>query len=372
MKRTTLSVAGRLAAAVILAGSGVGCSRGSSEKAAEAAAPPAVVKVAGVAVKDMPLELRTFGTVEPSASAAIRSQLSGMLTHVLIRDGQEVKAGDLLASLDARPSEAALAQAEANLARSRVQRRNAGLEAERQDQLWSKGLTSQDLRDQAHADAEALAAAVQGDEAAVEKARIQLGYCSIRAPFDGRAGKVLVDAGNVVKADETVLVGINRIHPVYVTFSAPQADLGLLQKRMAEGALPVHAYIPEAPDKPEAGALTFADNAVDKATGTITLHGTFTNGESRLWPGQFVNVVLTLGTQAGAIVIPSVAVQTGQKGMYVFVVKPDLTAETRPVVVDRKRDEESLIASGLAAGERVIIDGQYRLKPGGKVQIERP
>ena len=316
------------------------------------------------------MELRTFGSVEASASVAVRPQTGGLLIEAAVKDGQDVRAGDVLFRIDDRPAKAALAQAEAEVARSTVQSRNAALEAERQEKLWQKGLTAQDLRDQARTQADALAAAVRGSEAAVTNARIQMDYCEIRSPIDGRAGRIQVDAGNVVKADETTLVTVNRIHPVYVAFAAPQADLGRIRERMAAGALQVTASIPDQPGRVETGTLSFADNAVDKETGTIRLHGTFSNELSRLWPGQFVNVVLTYGVESNALVVPSAAVQSGQKGSYVFVVGSDETAAIRPVVAARKAGEETVVSSGLRPGEQVVIDGQYKLKPGGRVRLE--
>lgn len=355
-----------LLAAVLLAG----CSKEGDKKGASRAGPPAAVTVADVAKKALPVEIRTFGTVEASATVAVRAQIGGLLTNLHFREGQDVKQGDLLFSIDSRPAEAALKQAEANLARDTVLQKNAESEAGRQEELLKKGLTSQDIRDQARTAADALAAAVRADQAGVDNARLELAYCSIQAPINGRTGRLMADPGNVVKANDTVLLTLNRIKPVYVSFAVPQGQLPAIQPRMAAEALPLRVFIPGGADQPETGALTFVDNAVDPRTGTVLLRGAFTNDNLRLWPGQFVNVVLTLAVQTEAVVIPSAAVQAGQKGVHVFVVKADMTAESRPITVQRTFDDETVVASGLAPGERVVTDGQLRLGPGVTVEIK--
>jgi multidrug efflux system membrane fusion protein len=275
-------------------------------------------------------------------------------------------------------------QAEANLARDRVQANNAAVEARRREGLFQRGLISQEEYDQARANTKALQeavradqaavesaqAAIHADQAAVESAKIQLAYCSIRSPIDGRTGSLMVHRGSIVKANDVTLVVINQLTPIYVGFPVPEQALPEVRRYMAAGTLPVKAIIPDETQPPEQGVLTFVDNAVDPTTGTIRLKGTFRNNDRRLWPGQFVNVVLTLTTQPNAIVVPSQAVQAGQEGQYVFVVKPDLTAQFRPVVVARTVDGETLIEQGLTPGESVVTDGQVRLTQGVKVEVK--
>lgn len=346
----------------------VGCGKGDNKNRAKS--PALAVTVVDVVAMAVPLEIRTFGTVDASATVAVKAQIGGVLTNRHFQEGQDVKRGDLLLSIDSRAAEAALKQAEANRARDAIQQKNAEIEAGRQEELFKKGLTSQDVRDQARTTADALAAAVKGDDAQVETARLELDYCSIRAPLDGRTGRLMVDVGNVVKADDLTLVTINQVRPVYVRFAVPQDELPAIRKHMAGASLPLQAVIPGEPGRPESGALTFVDNAVDKNTGTIQVRGTFTNDSARLWPGQFVSVILTLAVQHDAIIVPSAAVQTGQKGTYVFVVKPDMTAENRPITVDRAYSDKTVVSAGIAVGERVVTDGQFRMGPGARVEIK--
>jgi multidrug efflux system membrane fusion protein len=301
------------------------------------------------------------------ATVEVRPQVTGILTNVHFREGQDVKAGDLLFSLDGSSQEATLRQAEAVLTRDVAQARNAAREAIRQDELHQKGLVSDDLRDQARTAAEALSAATNASLAAVQNARLQMSYCSIRSPIDGRTGRVVLDAGNLVKANDIVLVTINQIRPIQVSFVAPQQKLNDIRKYMADGSLEVRASIPESRDKPDIGTLTFVDNAVDAGTGTIRLKGNFPNDDLRLWPGQFVNVALLLAVETNALVLPTLAVQTGQRGPYVFVVNPDLSVSNRAITVERTYEDTAVIASGLVPGERVVLDGQLRLTPDSKV-----
>ena len=347
-----------------------GCRKSGDGKGATGSMPPVAVTVAEVVSKAIPLELRTFGAVDASASVAIKAQIGGVLTNIHFREGQEVKRGDLLLSIDSRPADAALKQAEASLARDTIQQKNAEIEAGRQEELFKKGLAAQDVRDQARTTADALTAATKADQAAVEIAQLELAYCSIRAPIDGRTGKLMVDIGNVVKANDLTLLTLNQVKPVYVTFAIPQDKLPVVRKHMGSASLPIRASVPDESEMPENGVLTFVDNAVDKATGTVQLRGTFTNDSARLWPGQFVSVILTLTIQQDAIVVPSTAVQTSQNGTYVFIVKSDLTAERRPITVARTFNGETVIAAGLAPGERVVTDGQFRLGPGAKLECK--
>jgi multidrug efflux system membrane fusion protein len=315
----------------------------------------------------VPLDIRTFGTVEASATVAVKAQVTGMLTVVHFREGQDVKKDDLLFSVDSAPFEAALKQAEAVLLRDRIQWTNAQADAGRVEALFGKGMVSQNDRDQARAAADTLGATVKADEAAVENARIQLGYCTIRSPMDGRTGNRMTDVGNLVKANDATLVTIVRLQPVNVSFVVPQQSLPAIRRYMAEAPLQVTALAPDVKDKPAVGTLVFVDNAVDAGTGTVRLKGAFANDDTRLWPGQFVGVSLLLTTQTNALVLPSAAVQTGQRGTYVFVVNQDSSVSNRPVVVERTYEDADVIASGLTAGERVVLDGQLRLTPNAKV-----
>jgi multidrug efflux system membrane fusion protein len=356
------------------------------------------VTVGSVIQKDVPLQLRAIGTVEAYSVVTIKCQVGGELTRVYFAEGQEVTKGDLLFTIDPRPFEAALKeveaklekdlaqvkQAKANLERDTALAENARAELRRYEYLIEKGVVARQQYDKFRTDAEALEATVRADRAAVENAeatvladkasaentKVQLGYCFIRSPIDGRTGGLIVQQGNIVKANDVNLVVINQITPIYVTFSVPEENLPEIMRYMGVGKLKVEATLPNDEKRPDQGILTFVDNAVDTATGTIRLKGTFKNKEKRLWPGQFVNVVLTLAIKPNAIVVPSQAIQAGQEGQYVFLVKPDQTVESRPVVVERTLNDETIVQKGLNPGETVVTDGQIRLRPGVKVEIK--
>lgn len=329
------------------------------------------VLVAPVVEKPVPVELRAIGNVQAYATVAVKAQVTGELTSVQFKEGQEVKKGDLLFTIDPRPFEAKLKQAEANLAKERAQMQNARRQAQRYGSVARKGYVSAEQYDQVAANAEALEASVRADEAAVESARLELKYCSIRSPLDGIAGAVKMDRGNIVKASDkdNVLVVINQVRPIYVCFSVPEQHLPQLKKHMATRKLEVLATIPGEEDHPSRGELSFLDNTVDMATGTIQLKATFSNADKVLWPGQFVNVLLKLTTQEGALVVPGEAIQTGQDGPYVYVVKPDLTVEYRPVVLGRSTENAVVVEKGISVGEKVVMEGQLRLAPGMQVKI---
>jgi len=335
----------------------------------QAQAPAVAVTVATVVTKPVPVQFGTIGTVTAYATVAVKSRIDGEIMDVHLRNGQEVKAGDLLFSIDSRTIRAQLEQAQANLAHDQALLVNAQHEVERQNSLVKKNFASKQALDQAQANADSLAASVQADQAALDAAKVQLGYTDIRAPIDGRAGVVNLPRGNMVKANDTgALVVLNQLRPIYVAFALPQGDLPRVRQAMGAGPLTVSVTIPGDSGPPLSGELTFVDNAVDSATGTIQLRGTFDNAETRLWPGQFVNVTLTLRVEPTAIVVPDAAVQHGQNGAYVYVVRQDSTVEMRPVVVDRSVAGDSVIASGLAAGETAVVEGQLRLAPGIKVE----
>lgn len=329
------------------------------------------VTTATAAVKPMPRELRAIGNVQASATVHIKSRVDGELLTVHFREGDEVKTGDLLFTIDPRPFEAALKQAEANLAKERAQLEHSRRQAERYSSVVKKGYVSEEQNDQILANTAALEAAVRADEAAVENARLDLKYCSIRSPISGVTGQLKVDRGNLIKASDTEnpMVTVRQTSPIYVVFSVPEANLPQLKKHMAAGPLEVAVSIPGDEERPLQGKLTFLDNAVDQTTGTILLRATFANQDRALWPGQFVNVTLTLSLQPDAVVIPTPALQTGQQGQYVFVVTPESLAEYRPVTVARTVGGEAVVAQGLKAGEKVVTDGQLRLTQGTQVTI---
>jgi multidrug efflux system membrane fusion protein len=363
---------GGICLSLLLGGAAVlaGCSKSSPdpEQARSATAKGVPVDVAAVVQQAMPVEIAVIGNVQAYAKVNIKSQVNGQIMKVGFKDGQDVKRDDLLFLLDTRPFQAALDLATANLARDNVQMKNAEAVAARNADLLAKGFLSQEEYDTARTSADAFSAAAQADKAAIELAKVQLDYCTIRSPMDARAGAVLINEGNLVKANDIPMVVLNQITPIYLGFSVAERYLPEIRKRMAAGDLQVQAIIPTEAERPENGVLTFIDNTVDPTTGTVLLKGTFQNPERRLWPGQYVNVILKLGDQPDAIVVPSRAVQVGQTGTYVFVVKPDMTVESRPVVVDREIAGQSVIAKGLSPQETVVTEGQLRLVPGAKVE----
>ncbi|MGE5293441.1 MAG: efflux RND transporter periplasmic adaptor subunit [Solirubrobacterales bacterium] len=336
------------------------------------AGPPAVpVTVQAAEEKTMPVQLQAVGRVLAYAVVSVESRVDGLITAVHFEDGQHVKTGDPLFTLDSAPFEAQLRQAQANLAKDQAQFENAQRQLQRNESVVQKGYVSQEQYDQAVASANALAATVKADQAAVESAALQVQYCRINSPITGRAGAVQVDVGNLIKANDTAhpLVVINQVQPIYVSFYIPETSLPEVRKHMASGTLPVQATVPGHEDVPAGGQLTFLNNTVNTTSGTVQLRATFANEDLWLWPGQFTQVVLTLTSQPGAVVVPSRALSTGQKGQYVFVVKPDLTVEYRPVTAGQTVDDEIVIAEGLQAGENVVTDGQLRLSDGSHVRV---
>jgi membrane fusion protein, multidrug efflux system len=331
------------------------------------------VTVATAVTKPVPVQLRAIGNVQAYATVLIRARVGGELQGVHFKEGEEVRTGALLFTIDPRPFEAALKQAEANLARDRSQLERARKQAERYASVVKRGYVSEDQNDQILANAAALEASVRAYEAAVENARLDLKYCIIRSPVNGVTGQIKVDQGNLVKANDTdnPMVTIRQTSPIYVVFSVPEQNLPQLKKHMAAQPLDVAVVVPGDEGQLIRGELDFIDNSVDQTTGTILLRATFTNKDKVLWPGQFVNVTLTLTTQPDAVVIPSHALQTGQQGSYVFVVNPDSTAEYRPVTLTRTIDGEAVVARGVAPGDKVVTDGQLRLTQGAQVTIVR-
>jgi len=363
MKNSTLIPALAVVAAMLVNG----CSR-SASKVAGAGAP---VLVAQAVETNVPVLINPppVGHVMPYSTVTIRPQIGGVISRVHFQEGQEVKKGDLLFTIDPRPMQAALDAARAALARDQAQLENAKIQFDREQKLFDQKLVSQDEFDTSKAGLDALIGTVAADHAAITNADLNLEFTGIRAPFDGRTGSLQFHEGNVVKAPDDTLLTINQIHPIYVAFAVPEQYLPEIKREMREKTLKVMATFQNM-DAPPQGELTFIDNAVDTTTGTIQLKATFSNEDSTLWPGQFVQVALTLSDLTNVVVVPSQAVQTGQNSQFVYVVKPDQTAEERPVTIGITYQGETVVQSGLQAGETVVTDGQLRLEPGVKVSIK--
>jgi multidrug efflux system membrane fusion protein len=345
------------------------CSNGNSSQPPKK--PVAPVSVGTVAQKTVPVLLTAIGNVETVSTIQVKSQIGGILNKVHFKEGQDVAKGSLLFTIDPRQYEAQVKQAEANLAKDKAQLENAREEAERYGELVKKGYVAREQYEQYRTNAAALEATVNADKAMVENAHLQLKYCYIYSPITGRTGNLIAAEGNLIKASaDTSMVVINQIQPIYVTFSLPEQTLSEIKKYMAQGKVTVGAYLSKDDKTPEQGVLTFVDNTVDPTTGTIKLKATFQNAQKKLWPGQFVNVALTLTTQPNALLVPTSAIQTGQSGQYVFVVKNDNTVESRPVAAGRAIGDETVIDKGVTPGETVVTDGQVRLVPGARVEIK--
>ena len=328
------------------------------------------VLVATAVQKSVPVLIRAVGNVEAYTTVSVKSQVTGVLQQAHFKEGQDVKKGQMLFTIDARPLEAALKQAEANLARDAAQLKNLREQVRRYAELVEKQYVSREQYDQIKTNADAAESVVDADKAAVDNAKVQLSYCYIYSPVNGRVGSVLINEGNLIRLnDGAALVVINQINPINVTFAVPEQHLADIKRHMAGGKLKVDARFQSDEGRPEQGVLAFVDNAVDRSTGTIKLKAEFTNNERRLWPGQFVNVALTLSTQGDAVVVPSEAVQVGPEGQQLFIVKEDRRIEVRLVTVGPTQEGESVIAKGLAAGELVVREGQFLLGPGSRVDI---
>jgi membrane fusion protein, multidrug efflux system len=348
------------------------CGREAPSPRAGGKGEAAPVLAAQATREDVPVTLRTIGTVEPYRTVAVRARVTGTLTGVRFREGEEVARGEPLFAIDARPYEVALRAAEANLAQEEAKATLAALDAQRSTSLAAQSLVSRQEHERVAAAAAAESAAVAARTADVENARLNLEFCTIAAPIAGRTSNLLVHEGNLVRSNDTqALVVINQISPAFVSFSIPESALPEVQQRMAEGGgLGVEAAPPGAAGPPAGGTLTFVNNAVDPATGTILLKAEFPNRDRALWPGEFVQVTVTLTTRTGALVVPASAIQAGQQGDYVLVVQPDMTAVMRPVEVGLRLEGRAIIESGLEPGETVVTDGQLRVVPGGKVVIK--
>lgn len=372
---------------------------------------PVPVVVATVSQRDVPINIDVIGNVEAYSTISVKAQVGGQLTKVYFQEGDYVKKNDPLFTIDPRPFQgqlnqaeaqlsqvtanlardtAALGQAQANLARDTANEKYAQTQAERYEKLFEQGVVSREQTDQMRASADALSQTVLADKAAIESARAQIGatkasvdsakssvenakvqlsYTNIPSPIDGRTGNLMVKQGNLVTANTMELMTIAEVHPIYVTFSVPESQLGEIKKYMAQGKLPVTARPQDNTGSGQTGVLTFIDNTVDPTTGTIKLKGTFQNADNKLWPGEFVRVTLQLTTQPNAVVVPNQAVQTGQDGQFVYVVKQDRTVEMRPVVTGTRIDQDLVVDRGLQPGETIVTEGQLRLAPGSRVQF---
>lgn len=320
----------------------------------------------------MPITIQGIGTVIAASTVSVRAQITGEMTSVNFKEGEDVEKGQVLVTLDKRPYEAVLQQAQATLDKDTAQAANARAQAARYQDLLERGIATREQVDTMRTQAATLEATMAADRASIENAKVQLTYATILAPMSGRTGLLQVHPGNLVRAQDTqAIVTINKITPVYVSFSVPEAQLPALKRYVAaQGQLPASAIAPTDTGKPSTGRINFIDNAVDPTTGTIKVKGTFPNDDRRLWPGQFVNVTVTLTSDPRAIVVPAPAVQTGQQGTFVFLVKPDQTVELRPVTVARLAGDETVVQSGVAAGDTVVTDGHLRLVPGSRISVK--
>jgi multidrug efflux system membrane fusion protein len=335
--------------------------------------PPVPVVVAPAVTKTIPFEVSSIGNVEAYRTVSVRSQVGGVLKRILFKEGEHVQKGELLLLIDPAPFRAALEAARATLARDQVTAANLQQTVKRYDDLTKKNYITEQQRADMVTQAASMMATVRADSAAVLTATLNLEYCSIRSPIDGRIGEQLVDEGNVVKANsDNPLVVINQIEPVFVRFTVPERYLTEILRVSASDTLTVRVSAPEDPSDAHTGRLTFIDNAVDMSTGTITLKAEVANHDALLWPGEFVNVKLVLKELESAVVVPSQAVGTGQQGDYVFVVKEDQTVDLRPVTVNYRLDNDAVIDRGVDPGETVVIDGQLRLRPGSKIVVKEP
>jgi multidrug efflux system membrane fusion protein len=364
--RTRVRLRGALFALAIPVALLSACGDGGQQRKGQA---PVPVTVAKVVQKTVPVTLRAIGHVEAIATVAVKARIGGELQKVWFAEGQTVAKGATLFTIDPRQYEAALRLAEAQLAKDRALLEKADADTRRYEGLVKQDFVTKEQFDQITATAASLRAGVAADQASVDNARLQLLYCTITSPVEGRTGNLNVKVGNLVKADDTgPLVTINQIRPIFATFSVPAQFLPQVT-RHDDARIAVSATLPQSSGASETGALSFVDNAVDAATSTILLKATFANANERLWPGQFVDVVVTLGEEPNRIVAPTPAVQASQQGQFVFVVKDDQTVELRAVKVNRMDETDAVIDGGLTAGETVVTDGQLRLVPGARVEI---
>jgi membrane fusion protein, multidrug efflux system len=346
------------------------CSSCSPKKEKPKTKPPVPVTVALAVQKDVPVQVKAIGTIEAYTSVAMKSQVSGQIARIHFTEGSDVEKGALLISIDPEPFQATVSQYEAALAKDQALAKYAREQVLRYEGLLKEGIVTRDQYDLLQSNSESMIATVVADRAAIKNAKIQLSYCSIRSPISGRTGSVALQTGNLVKANDLSIVTVNQLSPISVAFSLPEKRLGEIKKAMAAGQLKIEAVVPNEPGSTEAGTISFLDNAVNSATGTIKLKGVFTNKAHKLWPGQFTDVLLTLSSRKNAVVVPTQAIQTGQQGEFIYVVKVDNRVEMRPVTSLAVAGEETVIEKGLAAGEKVVTDGQLRLTPGAVVEAK--
>jgi len=358
-----------LAAAVLVGWAGPGCSKREKGPSPRDLKTPVVA--ASAVIKNIPVQITSIGAVESISSIAIKSQVGGILSQVHFQEGQDVKSGDMLFTIEPTYYHQMLNQAEAALRKDRAQLANAKVDMNRYEDLIKRDLISRQQYDQARTSVEVLKASVGADQAAVGNAKLFLSYCSIKSPLFGRTGSLTAHVGDLIKAGDTnPMVTINQMQPIYVTFVVPDQYLPEIKQYMATSSLKVMASLPNSTGNPEQGMLTFVDNAVDKTTGNIKLKATFENAGKNLWPGQFVNVSMDLTEHPNSVVVPSQAVLSGQNGQYVYVVKPDDSVESRPVTTGITYQNYIIVDKGLSAGEKVVIDGQLQLFPGAKVEVK--
>ena len=349
----------------------VACEKKDDPQTASANSRPAAPVVVAVAEqRDVPVQVTAIGNVESYQTVQIRSQVNGQIQSIFFKEGQDVRKGQLLFQLDKRPFQADLEKAVGTLQRDEAQATNSRLQAERYNTLETQGVASKEQADQVRAQAKADASAVYADKASVDAAKVQLQYTDITAPIDARTGALLINVGNLVKANDTpFLVQLNQVTPIYSTFSIPENQLDAVRKA-ATGNLKVLAFPKGQTSNPAEGKLTFIDNGVDMQTGTVKLKATFANKDRRLWPGEYVDVVLNLSTRKNAILVPTKAIQTGQQGQYVYVVTAQSTAESRQVESAGTFQGSTVVSAGVSPGEKVVVDGQLRVAPNAKVVVQ--
>ncbi len=356
-------------AAVAAAFAITGCSQKQDAVPQKKEIPPVPVAMAAATTRDVPVQLVGIGTVHAAATVSVKSQQKGELQKVAFKEGDEVKAGDLIFTIDPRPFDAALQMTRANLDRDKAQLVRAEADMKRADELLKSDSIAQSAYDQFRSAVDSQKATIAADDAAMANAQVQRDYCFIRAPISGRIGALLINQGNVVRDADTVLAVINQVKPIYVDFNLPEQNLPDIRAYQAKGALKVTSTFPQHPDIQAVGALTMINNEVDTTTGTIKLRATFENTDETLWPGQFVNVALTLELRTGVVTVPAEAVQLGQNGSFVFIAKADSTVEMRPVTTGATADRMTIIEKGLSVGEKVVTGGHLRLIPGSKYEL---
>ena len=330
------------------------------------------VTVAKVESKLIPLQINTYGNIEAYTVVPVKALIGGQIIKANVSSGQDVKKGDLLFSIDSRPYEANLRQIEANLERNTVLAEDAERQARVKGELYSKKAVSEDDMFKTKAISESLKRSVKVDQANMDKAKLDVEYCSIRTPIDGKAGDILTDEGNIIKANDQTLIVINQIKPVSVSFSIPQAHLNMMKKHIAAKKLDIEVKAQNDTESPVRADVEFLDNTVAPTTGTVRIEAKVDNDKELFWPGQFVNVTVNMVSENPVLVVPSQAVQPSQKGNYVYVVKPDNSVEMRLVTILRSAGGESALSQGVAEGETVVTDGHLKLMPGSKIEVKAP